>query len=278
MLCQTCQAPINSSDQFCTSCGTRFGHSASAPRATLPAPANVSWVDQKYGLPPLSLADDEAVVKDYTTCELDRPLGWLHSRLIVTNKRLIHQSRAKNSLNQSISSREVSIAQITGLSMSTHKGLTAVAAGMLISLAFPFFLLAVMVHDIADSLQVGGIFWFTCLLAASAFVILLTVKSRELECSLRAHSLESGYAPLDLVGSNSTDTLARFGSGLAAPVTNTLKWLGVVHASSSETSLDAVKLDAMYREVGAYIMDCQGRQRTITIPEDIARKEQNPGG
>ncbi len=218
----------------------------------------------------LVLAHGEVVKRVHEVGRLRRAAGWLQGTIVVTDARIIYRAKAKNFLNSSTINREIQLADVNGVALSIHKGITPHGlVGWLVGSLIGFFVVssivgaATMVNSFGYGSR-GGVPWWGVLLYLLFFVVVIwmaVVRFRATSVVLVIYSRNVEASPIALSGQVGSfgglgNILLAF---LGAPLLAALEFLGVYDAAEAADAADLEATQALYEDLGALILDLQSR-------------------
>jgi len=209
------------------------------------------------------------VVRTFDLGLLNRPWGWLHGQIVVTDARVIYRARAKNWMNESMTSREIQVSDISGLALATTRGLQLVNLfAILVGGAIGWFAVNLVAGAIVVASYLGGdrgysawvVVLYLLLLVAVGFMLWVRARATAVHLVIYARSVEQ--SPIALTGSARNGGFGVFGLFvvfITAPLLLLGRWLGIVDAAEATNSADTLTTQRIYEQLGPLILDIQAR-------------------
>jgi len=279
--CAVCANPMTADEGFCGQCGTKgaapvFAASTGFEPAVQSSTTGDPWREVRgtgsahdaspFGTPPAAppidpwsvrLAHGEVVKKTYLIGRRYRSMGSVEGRLTVTDSRLLYHARAKNVVNASTQRREIQISDVSGLALSTSKGLSPFAVMVLGAIAMIG--AASLVLGILFVNEVITLTWLLILIVIGTIIFAI---SRHTEVALVVFARQIEASPIAFSGSNGGTPVNIFTvlvASLSSPFLSLLERVGIMHAGDASQAAELHEAEAMYAELGALILDLQSR-------------------
>ena len=194
-----------------------------------------------------------------------RGSSWIEGTLVITDARLFYRARAKNFLNQSITSREIHLKDVTGVAVMMRRGMSARSLVMLV-LFGSFALFFAYVTGRGAEFSSGGfgtqqpVPWsfflpFFVLVALVAWGLLL---SRDKSLLVAVLSRDNDASPVSFFGGvGESGFLGAMAGRILRPL---LLLLGLFDASDAASVADLERAQRFAGELGAQILELQRRQ------------------
>lgn len=207
------------------------------------------------------IAPGEVLERTFPVVRRQRALGWVESQFSVTNRRVLYRAKAKTFVGESISYREVNLADVNGLVLEGRRGFSAselvsLVVGFLIGLIALTFLSRVVTFGVLDLPAWMVLLYLAWILGG---IGLFVIRLRAVEIVLAITAKGSDVTPVHMVGSSAL-LGASFLAGLLSPLALILEALGMYESDQAGNSATLLGGEQIYEEMGPLILALQDAQ------------------
>jgi hypothetical protein len=196
------------------------------------------------------LAQGEVTKRDVTVTSAKGPLGWIESRIVITDARLVYLAEAKNKLGSSRTASEIQLNDVGSISHYVNRGLSGfalVVAPILVLLGLVFLLFDPTTGVIS--------------LAIAAVVIIAGRNAKSITFEITSRS--QGGVAISLAhqsgGPIRNAIIGILSIGIAPIVRLLFPRLGIMDALSAASVNSTDEAADLFLEIGAVVLDLQSR-------------------
>jgi hypothetical protein len=196
------------------------------------------------------LAQGEVTKRDVTVTSAKGPLGWIESRIVITDARLLYLAEAKNKLGSSRTASEIQLNDVGSISHYVNRGLSGFAL-----VVAPILVLLGLVFLLFD--PTTGV----TTLAIAAVVIIAGRNAKSITFEITSRS--QGGVAISLAhqsGGPIRNAIIGILSIVIAPIAGLLfPRLGIMDALSAASVNSTDEAADLFLEIGAVVLDLQSR-------------------
>jgi hypothetical protein len=196
------------------------------------------------------LAQGEVTKRDVTVTSAKGPLGWIESRIVITDARLLYLAEAKNKLGSSRTASEIQLNDVGSISHYVNRGLSGFAL-----VVAPILVLLGLVFLLFD--PTTGV----TTLAIAAVVIIAGRNAKSITFEITSRS--QGGVAISLAhqsGGPIRNAIIGVLSIVIAPIAGLLfPRLGIMDALSAASVNSTDEAADLFLEIGAVVLDLQSR-------------------
>ncbi len=197
-----------------------------------------------------------------------RGSSWIEGTLVITDARLFYRARAKNFLNQSITSREIHLKDVTGVAVALRRGMSlgsfvGIVIGGILALFFAYstgkaFEFSSTTFGAQEPVKWSFFFTMPTLMVLVAWAWLL---SRSQSLVVAVLSRDNDASPVSFFGSSGAGGEEGFLTAIVRRILGPLLHLfGLFDASDAASVADLERAQRFADELGAQILELQRRQ------------------